>query len=97
MKFSKAALKVRHIQVAHLTELGDKHLRDEPPAAPARRYSTEWYDPAPKTNGIAIPQQLRDRIEASMKAASPELENAPAPQLTETDEDKPMFLGWGFF
>lgn len=96
MKFSKAAMRVRHIQVAHLTALGDKHLRETPPAAPARRYSTEWYDPAPTNAGIEIPQQLRDQIEASMKPPASETTKAPEPEPLEAVA-KPTFHGWGFF
>jgi hypothetical protein len=97
MKFSKAAMRARHLQVAHLTALGDNHPREVSPAAPARRYSTAWYGPAPTTNGIAIPQQLRDQIEAVNKASYADIEKAPVTEPLGVANERPTFHGWGFF
>jgi len=93
MKFSKSAMRARHVQVAHMTVLSDRHIRDEPPATPARRYSTEWYDSAPTNNGIAIPQQLRDRIDAAMARPTSEADVSAEVETVS----QPAFLGWGFF
>ncbi len=93
MKFSKAAIRSRQIKVAHLTAIGEKHLRDEPPAAPARRYSTEWHG-TPIRNGIDIPRTLRDQIEAAAPPA-PEIKKAPKPEPSEAVTS--TFQGWGFF
>ena len=93
MKFSKAAIRSRQIKVAHLTAIGETHLRDEPPAAPARRYSTEWRG-TPIRNGIDIPPVLRDQIEAAAPRA-PEIKKAPKPE--PLDDVTSTFHGWGFF
>lgn len=93
MKFSKAAIRSRQIKVAHLTAIGERHLRDEPPAAPARRYSTEWHG-TPIRNSIDIPRELRDQIEAT---APPTPEIKKAPKLEPLDAVTSTFHGWGFF
>jgi hypothetical protein len=94
MKFSKAAIKSRQIKVAHLTALGEERLRDEPPAAPARRYSTEWRG-TPISNGIDIPKIVRDQIEAAASSTAPETTKAPKPEPLEAAAA--TFHGWGFF
>jgi hypothetical protein len=102
MKFSKAAMKTRHLKVAHLHQMGDNHLQKAPEPAPARKYSTAWYDPnATTNNGIAIPQQLRDQIEAAMKRTDTpqiaETKKAPIPEPLDTPPQKATFHAWGFF
>lgn len=89
MKFSKAAMRTRHVKLAHMTMMeAAPNIADDRQSAPARTYSTERYAPTKSNNGISIPRQLRDRIEASMKKAE-----------VEEDERPMSFLsgGRGFF
>ncbi|MCV9964862.1 hypothetical protein OIU34_23500 [Pararhizobium sp. BT-229] len=73
MKFSKAAMRTRHVQLGHMTMMQPApNTADERQSAPARTYSTERYAPTKSHNGIAIPQQFRDRIEASMSKVEEE-------------------------
>jgi hypothetical protein len=88
MKFSKAAMKSRHVKLAHMAVMPPTEtIADERTTGPARTYSTERYAPIKSNNGIPIPQELRDNIEASI-------------ETEELQEGYPMaFLsgGRGFF
>jgi hypothetical protein len=56
-------MRTRHVQIAHMTVLPPRQEADaDSPSAPPRTYSTERY--VKVNNGIAIPQQLRDRMDA---------------------------------
>ncbi|MCS4089243.1 hypothetical protein [Rhizobium sp. BK176] len=94
MKYSKAAMTAHHVQFGQMAMMQpSQHAGEraaERPSGPARTYSTERYAPRAINNGVPIPQQLRDRIEASMKKPDP----APEPVSVGTPT---TFLGWGFF
>lgn len=90
MKYSKSAMRAHHVQLGHMsmmqpTRYGDPV--DEAPAPRPRIYSTERYAP-PSTNGISVPRQLRDRIEAAMVAPSNENVETTSPSLLSSR--------WGF-
>lgn len=84
MKFTKAALRNRHVQLGHLTVMQPTQLTEvgQPPGKP-RTYSTERF--TRENNGISIPHQLRERIEASVPKREPEVR--PRPFISG---------GWGF-
>lgn len=93
MKYSKAALKTRHVQLGHLTMMQPTAYSDEN-AAPAERprvYSTDRHTPS--NNGIVIPHQLRVRIEVSMP--TPKSETGSTPTIKPTTH---VFMRnpWGF-
>lgn len=69
MKFSKSALRTRHVRLAHRTmiPLAEVATDEDREPSPSRTYSTERF--AKANNGIVIPQQLRERIEASVVKA----------------------------
>jgi hypothetical protein len=87
MRHSKAAMRVRHLQLAHMTvvNVAPREVDEEAQTKP-RTYSTERYvKAAAQTNGIPIPQHLREQIE---KAAT----------KTQTPQEQPnCFNRWGFF
>lgn len=93
MKYSKAALKARHVQLGHMTmmqptayaeEKSEYHVRP-------RVYSTDRQQST--NNGIVIPHQLRDRIEASMPPVTPETKQARG---VSTTNQVFMTNPWGF-
>jgi hypothetical protein len=86
MKLSKAAMRTRHVKLAHLTMTPVANVDETPKQSERPRiYSTERYSGSASNNGIPIPQKLRDQIEATM--LKPEAEN-----------ELPAFIGgWGFF
>lgn len=78
MKFSKAAMRTRHVQLAHMTMMQPAPtIADDWQSAPPRTYSTERYAPTKSSNGITVPQQLRDRIEATIKTGDVEVDERP--------------------
>jgi hypothetical protein len=87
MKFSKSAIRARQLSVAHMTEMQPVAVREDD--RPTHRpYSTERYSSS-TNNGIVVPQQLRDQIEAAMAEQRRSMEpEEPA---------KPAFSQWGFF
>lgn len=86
MKFSKSAMRTRHVRVAHLTqlELASPPMDDRPPGRP-RTFSTDRAGVV--TNGVVVPEQLRQRIDGAFAKAEPE----------PMDKPKTSFTGWGFF
>jgi hypothetical protein len=85
MKFSKSAMRVRQVRVAHLTQMpaASATLDERPPGSP-RTFST---DRTGGTNGVILPEQLRQRIEGAFPTAEPERE----------ERQHLSFTGWGFF
>lgn len=85
MKFSKSAMRTRHVRVAHLTQmqLASPSMDERPPGRP-RTFSTDRAGSV--TNGVIVPEQLRQRIEGAFARTEP-----------ESDETQPAFFtGWGF-
>ena len=63
MRFSKAAMKTRHIHFGHMTAMeSTPDPRIEKDSPPSRTYSTERF--STMNNGVPIPKQLKERIEA---------------------------------
>ncbi len=93
MKLSKAAIRTRHVQTAHRTIMPAVTYVEEVTSSSSapRTYSTDRHTRT--NNGISIPQQLRDRIEASMPRPSVE-ESKTVPM----SDMSPSFLSanWGF-
>lgn len=86
MKFSKSAMRARHVLVGHLTQMqpASPTIEERPPGRP-RTFSTDRTGSV--TNGVIVPEQLRQRIEGTLaKAETEPAENQP-----------PSFTGWGFF
>ncbi len=86
MKFSKSAMRARHVRVAHLTqmEVAAPSIDERPPSRP-RMFSTDRTGSV--TNGVVVPEELRQRIE-----------DVFAQVESESEEDqRPSFTGWGFF
>ncbi len=85
MKFSKSAMRTRHVRVGHLTQMQPATPPiDEHPIGKPRTFSTDRTGSL--ANGVIVPEQIRQRIEGGFAKAEPE----PA--------EKPQsFTGWGFF
>jgi hypothetical protein len=85
MKFSKSAMRVRQVRVAHLTQMpaASETIDERPPGRP-RTFST---DRTGGTNGVVLPEQLRQRIDGIIAKAEPEPD----------EKQRPSFTGWGFF
>jgi hypothetical protein len=94
MKYTKAAMAAHHVQFGQMATMKPTHVAedrvDDRGTGPARTYSTERYAPPSAPTGISIPQQLRNRIEASNR-------NPAATVETVSTETSSTFLGWGFF
>lgn len=91
MKFSRSALKTRHVQLAHMTMMKPTQFsEDTVPSAPPRIYSTEDYASKRTNNGVNVPQELRNRIEASSLRKHEE-------HREDEHGDPPVFSRWGFF
>jgi len=93
MKLSKAAIRTRHVQTAHLTIMPAVTYVEEATSSSSapRTYSTDRHTRT--NNGISIPQQLRDRIEASMPKPSAEgIKMVPMSDISSSF----LSANWGF-
>jgi hypothetical protein len=86
MKHSKSAMTAHHVQYGHMAMVTPPPERGTPPepVGRPRSYATDRFDRTP--NGISVPEQLRQRIEASVRT-NPE-PNHPEPQA--------FLSNWGF-
>jgi hypothetical protein len=88
MKHSKSAMTAHHVQYGHMTMVTAAPARETEhgPVGRPRSYATDRFDRKP--NGVPVPQQLRERIEASVRTnPNPE----PNPPEMQTFLSK-----WGF-